>query len=62
MIKTQCRWMDGWTDGQMDGWMDTPSYGDARTHLKIAIFHEERGNHSYTFFSHFLKIELESFR
>ena len=22
-------------DGQTDGWMDTPSYRDARTHLKM---------------------------
>ena len=31
--------MDGWTDGQMDRWTDsltdTPSYRDARTHLKM---------------------------
>ena len=25
---------DGRTDGQTDGWTDTPSYRDARTHLK----------------------------
>ena len=24
----------GWTDGPTDRWMDTPSYRDARTHLK----------------------------
>ena len=26
---------DGWTDGWTDGRMDTPSYRDARTHLKM---------------------------
>ena len=26
---------DGRTDGPMDGWTDTPSYRDARTHLKM---------------------------
>ncbi len=28
---------DGPTDGQMDGRTDTPSYRDARTHLKIPL-------------------------
>ena len=36
--------MDGWPngpmDGQTDGWTDTPSYRDARTHLKIKGLHD----------------------
>ena len=30
-------WTDGQTDGQTDGWTDTPSYRDARSHLKILL-------------------------
>ena len=33
--ETTDRRMDGWTDGQTDQRTDTPSYRDARTHLKI---------------------------
>ena len=28
---------DGPTDGWTDGWTDTPSYRDARTHLKTEV-------------------------
>ena len=38
MILTRVRRMDGptnrLTDGLTDRWMDTPSYRDAKTHLK----------------------------
>ena len=42
------RQTDGWTDGRMDGWTDsrmngrtdTPSYRDARTHLKTKGRHD----------------------
>ena len=35
--KTDRQMDNGWTDGRTDRWTDTPSYRDARTHLKRRV-------------------------
>ena len=40
---------DGPTNGPTDGRMDTPSYRDARTHLKIGPFDRERYDYCMSF-------------
>ena len=53
--------MDGPTDRPTDGRMDTPSYGDARTHLKSKLIYVKKStNVVQAHFCSFIHLEMVS--